>query len=160
MRTLLGLAREHERVPDGISHDGCQTGRPLEPDLLVLVPVEEGAEGARRAGLRLGERRDVDPDAHYSLSESASYIACPVAVHVNGRAWSSPRQTNSSRRATAPASAADQASGSSGSARRPTSPEASSSDGCDEATTGTALAIASTIGMPKPSKREGYANAA
>ena len=82
-------------------------------------------------------------------------MARPVAAQVNGRAWSSPRQTSSARRATAAASAADQASGSSGSARRATSPDASSSDGCDEATTGTALAIASTIGIPKPSKREG-----
>jgi len=52
------------------------------------------------------------------------------------------------------------APGSSGSARRAASPEASSSDGCAEATTGTPLAIASMIGIPNPSKREGYAKTA
>ena len=50
--------------------------------------------------------------------------------------------------------------GSSGSARSAASPLASSSDGCAEATTGVPLAIASTTGMPKPSNREGKANAA
>ena len=45
--------------------------------------------------------------------------------------------------------------GSSGSARRAASPAASSIDACEDATTGTPLAIASTIGIPKPSKRDG-----
>ena len=42
-----------------------------------------------------------------------------------------------------------------GRSARPRRPQASSSDGCDEATTGAPQAIASVIGIPKPSKRDG-----
>ena len=45
-----------------------------------------------------------------------------------------------------------------GSARTAASPQDSSSDGWDEATTGVPHAIASTTGIPKPSKSDGYAN--
>ena len=47
------------------------------------------------------------------------------------------------------------ASGSSGSARTAAAPEASSIDSCAEATVGAPHAIASVIGIPKPSKRDG-----
>ena len=61
----------------------------------------------------------------------------------------------STRRARACSSAAAIAAGSSGSARNAASPHASSSEGCADATTGVPHAIASTTGMPNPSKRDG-----
>ncbi len=48
--------------------------------------------------------------------------------------------------------------GSPGSTRTAASPQASSSDGWVDATTGVPQAMASTIGMPKPSNMEGKAN--
>ena len=66
-----------------------------------------------------------------------------------------PRARSSSRRASASRIAAANASALSGSARTAASPHASSSDGCDDATTGAPDAIASVIGIPKPSKRDG-----
>ncbi len=52
------------------------------------------------------------------------------------------------------------ASGLSGSTRMAASPAASSSEGCEEATTGVPEAIASRTGIPKPSKKDGYAKTA
>ena len=45
--------------------------------------------------------------------------------------------------------------GLSGSARTAASPQASSIEACADATTGAPEAIASVIGMPKPSNRDG-----
>ena len=45
-----------------------------------------------------------------------------------------------------------------GSARRATCPQASSSEGWEEHTTGMPLAMASMTGIPNPSNLEGYAN--
>ena len=66
------------------------------------------------------------------------------------RARALPRRAPS-RRSSASRIASASASGSFGSARSAAAPDASSSEGCDDATTGVPHAIASTIGMPNPS---------
>jgi hypothetical protein len=63
--------------------------------------------------------------------------------------------TGSSRRRSASRTPSAIAAGLSASTRTAASPLASSIDGCEETTHGTPHAIASTIGIPKPSNRDG-----
>src|SRR5439155_865451 len=122
--------------------------------------VEQPSDVASCAGARLRERRDVHPDDHAAASDQAARKVSPTRRQVKPRACSSPFGTSSSRRAIACSTAAAIAVGRSGSARTAASPHASSIDPCADATTGTPLAIAATIGLPKPSHRDGSKNAA
>src|SRR5204863_9422967 len=101
---------------------------------------EKAAQVAGRAGTRLAERRRVDP---YENRRYPSRKRSPVACHVKPAACARPFARSSSRRSSASRIAAASAAALSGSARTAASPEASSSDGWEEATTGAPDAIAS-----------------
>src|SRR5207244_4420986 len=150
-------------VPPGVPEEGrCAAGTSEREPLDVRQVLEEMLEVARRSRPRLDERRDVhaDPDHRETVSEKPARYTRPHSGHVKRAACRRPAATRRSRSASARSIAAASSSGRSGSARTAASPAASSRDGCDEATTGTPLAIASTIGMPKPSKRDGYTKTA
>src|SRR6185437_6104755 len=119
-------------------------------DDVEVVPQRLHVAGGARA--RLAQRRRVE---RYANRSYPSRKTSPVLRQEKLRACSIPFARSSSRRVIASRMPEAIASGLSGSARTAASPEASSIDSWAEATTGAPEAIASVIGMPKPSKREG-----
>ena len=119
--------------PCGYHHASRTTvaSRPWPPhaSAFVLVVREQAADVPRRAGLRLNERRDVEPTYAPGSPRTPPASCRPVSLQLKRAAWARPSGTSSSRRRIASSSAAPIASGSSGSARRAASPAASSSDG-------------------------------
>src|SRR5581483_4523327 len=85
----LRLARQPAGVPPRVPDDRRELPVTPERELLVLVVGEQAADVPRRPGLRLEERRHVEPYAHH-----VSSMTRPVRAQVNGAACASPRGTS------------------------------------------------------------------
>ena len=152
-------ARER-RIPERVARDAC-AARDVpanESGSTSSVPrvPQQPAHVPGRARPRLHERRDVHATAH-----ADSPVPC-LQEHLADRAPREPARVldpaprSSSRRASASRIAGgDRLRRRRGRRARAASPLASSMDGCDDATTGAPHAIASMIGIPKPSNRDG-----
>ena len=163
-------ARERQAVPDRVAHAPSSPAR-RRPSVaahlelgLRFEPVEEVRQIAGRPGLRQGERRGVETHAQHgtkclrALFRNPCRWASPQARHVKRRACSSPRGTRLVALGERAFDALrDRLRAHRVRRARPRRRTPRRATAWAEATTGVPQAIASTTGIPKPSKSDGYA---